>query len=353
MATWLTSFRKAFIEAVLDLLWIHWTTLGVFGQAPRAEDRPIDPEALIIPTVSFGRFDPRLFDAFIEWWTINEDWLSSTRLQRFKSGLDMEEQRILSGVVESVLIQRSPRKWHGLVGPLDEDQWPKNGKPLFLMKDGRPLATVASVPDPIFRRFGFIRPKIEMRGVAEPVPMRHPGNLRLRLRGLFGVTSRAEITLFLLTHRSGHPRQIARHAHYSYNPVANALKQLAIAGYLLRHRRNREVEYELAREEWMKFLNLPRDTVWVDWARVFSALRGIWLCVQEVPDKRATEAILATEIQNCTRKANRFLKDSEIGFTFSSWEGTEYSLYPQVFEKQLRRLFRRLHVDLEAFAPAS
>ena len=350
MATWLTSFRASFLESALDVLWGQWTTLGVLGRGNLTDRRPVDPEALLTLSVFFGRFDPRLFDAFLEWWSQNDQWLSSTRLRRLSAGLKPDERRILSAIVESVLVQKHPKKWQRLATS-EEGQSLDAGseESLFLMPDGRPLPALGNV-DPVFRRFGFLRGRFERRGIAQEVPLQRRGNERIRLRGLFGVTSRAEIVLYLLTHEVAHARLISRHAHYSYDAVSTALGQMNLAGFVTRERHAREVEYRLEHENWSAFLKLPARTAWVDWARTFSALRLIWTCTNELVGKRVTDAILGAELYHCALRANRLLRDGELDFAFPRWEERESSAYPKIFDQEVRKLFRALQLE-EGRAP--
>jgi len=56
----LREFRESFLDKLLDLLWRQWTALGVSGHAEGDTPWVIDPEALLLATCTFGRFEPRL-----------------------------------------------------------------------------------------------------------------------------------------------------------------------------------------------------------------------------------------------------------------------------------------------------
>ena len=71
MSQSLQSFKSQFNESLLRLLWSHWASLGVSGYGD-VINPVIDPEALILITATVGRYDPRLFDAMIEWIMENE-----------------------------------------------------------------------------------------------------------------------------------------------------------------------------------------------------------------------------------------------------------------------------------------
>ena len=71
------------INGLLRLISQQWAALGV---DVRSEDSPpeavIDPEALLWATLEVARYDPRLFDAVIEWLQLNHQWIDAGRFRR-------------------------------------------------------------------------------------------------------------------------------------------------------------------------------------------------------------------------------------------------------------------------------
>lgn len=244
MAMWLDGFRSSWLAAALDLLWRQWTDLGVPGGLEETASWIIDPESLLISTVQFGRYDPRLLDAVLDWCTTNGNWLGSNRLQRLRKTLDPEAAQILSGIAGVLTEHDRSGKWSGLFGQGREGTVSTTPIPLFLLPDGKPLP-MGTRSDPVFLKYGLLRPPWERRNLSSRVSATKPAVLRIRLRALFGVTSRAEILLFLLTHSRAHPSLVARQVHYAQPPVAKAMAEMAISGLLTEHRKGREVEYAL------------------------------------------------------------------------------------------------------------
>jgi hypothetical protein len=61
------------VAALQELAWDQWSQLGISGAMPRQrEERPADPEALLLFTLEIGRTDPRLFDEVLDWLALNE-----------------------------------------------------------------------------------------------------------------------------------------------------------------------------------------------------------------------------------------------------------------------------------------
>ncbi len=228
-----------------------------------------------------------------------------------------------------------------------EDLTLKHPDPLFLLHDGKPLPQVG-VPDPIFLRFGLLRPKVETRRMSENVPLDRPGNLRIRFRAFFGISSRAEIALYLLTHESCHPRLVARQTHYAFASISTGLRQMARSGLVSESRFGREVEYQIDRPSWQKFLKLSKSVPWLNWGLLFQVLHGVWDCLENMRDRKMTKSILGSELRRCVRKANTMLRDSELRFTFSGDELEDVEEYPEVFGKDIKRLFEALDIELIA-----
>ncbi len=341
----LQRFRSTYLEALLQLLWRQWTTLGVFGQVRYAGPRPIDPEALIISTMQFGRYEPRLFDASMEWWMRNGEWLSSTRLKKLQKKLSPIERRALAATVEAVILERRPEKWKRLLTEYDSDLEPRSPVPLFLLQNGEPLPQVGA-PDSTFLRFGLERPAFEMRKIAENPRLDLPGNLRIRLRAFFGVSSRAEIALYLLTHESSHPRRVAGQTNYAFASVSSALRQMALSGLVSQRRQGRELEYSLDRQHWQRFFELPKNVSWANWSLVFESLHEIWECLENLKNSRAKESILGSEMRRCASKANALLRKSEVVATFSEDRNQDPEEYLQVLAVDMKRLFEILDAGL-------
>jgi hypothetical protein len=168
------------------------------------------------------------------------------------------------------------------------------------------------------------------------------------LRGLFGITSRSEILLFLLTHPRAHPSLVARQAHYAQPPVAKAMAELAMSGLITERRIGREREYSLDTPAWMRFLSLDEIPRWANWALVFRSLGGILESTRAFQGKRLSPAILGSELWSRAQDAATSLHRSEVEFTFRGPPQGEPERYPPIFLKDMKRLFDRLgaHFDV-------
>lgn len=338
MTNKLIRFRSSFLSGTLDLLWAHWSDLGVLGQTTSSARWIVDPEALLAATVQFGRYDPRLFDAAIGWCLLNGRWLNSTRVQRLQKDLSPDGQRVLAAIASLMLEKDKSPKWRRLVSAGDETQ--AGAISLFLLPDGKPLPQVGR-PDAKFLRFGLRRPPLETRRTSVEIPMKGTAALQLRLRAFVGVASRAEILLYLVTHRRAHPRLVARQTHYTHPPIARAMAEMALSGVLREDRTGREVEYELEGALWRRLFHLPKDIRWINWDRAFSALRRIWACTGALEGRNATPSILGSELSRCAGQVHAILRDSEVRAVFAEAGAGSPERFPEVFFKNALALLDR------------
>lgn len=283
-----TDFRIELHTALLRFLWRQWSQLGVAGEIPFLDHWIIDPEALLLATLRLGRFDPRLFDEVMAWCVQNGRWLSLQRLKNLartpvlsvaewgkSSGADVPGQgraadadrRILSAFAAVMDARDTRARWRPFITKHEISA--EAGEPYFLELDGSPLPLWGTL-DPHFAAQGFQRPQVSLRNLTLPVPMDAPCCLIFKLRALFGLSPRAEVSAYLLGRGASKTPDIARECFYSLPAVRDALGELALAGVAYGPNRG---AYRIDDEHWLPFLGLARPVPdWIDWPRVFSAL---------------------------------------------------------------------------------
>lgn len=278
----LNEFKTTFLENILNFLWRQWSALGVAGGA-RAEDKwVIDPEALFIFSLDMARYDPRLFDEILDWLIANGKWIDSQRLRGIIKHKEEETRRLLSAAALYVSKEAKSfkRKWEPLAS-LSKGESAFEQDSLFRTKAGKPHPEPGKESE-VFFAYGFSREEFRLRGMSKPIPVAAPSNLRFQLRALFGVGSRSECILYLLTHKGGHPAEIAKAIGLTKMAVRDSLIDLAASGLILtRIKGKRMIEYWLSPGRWGKFIYgvdfseeyLPR---WLNWIILFSAFKKVW-----------------------------------------------------------------------------
>lgn len=269
-----TSFqhsRNKLLSAFLDFLWQQWSVLGVAGQRGADDHRLIDPEALVLATTRFGRYNSRLMDEVIDWLSSNGKRINLLRLRRIHDEWPLADLRVLGAIGGLLAKQSAMRKWAALSGPAPAGTEPE---PLFITADGSSLP-ILHQPDPGFLRHGLLRDAIELRGMSQPPDPSRATNLLCGLRALFGVNARAEIIAWLLTHESGHPAAIARDTGYFSKSVQHTLNEMEDSGHIRSRRDGREKIFWIKPGDWTFLITWSQPSgfpQWVDWMPIFSAI---------------------------------------------------------------------------------
>ena len=221
------SFNRQLTEALLDWLWRCWVSLGVSGHGSRARpERVIDPEALLLASTLWARYDPRLFDEMLDWLSLHSSLIHLQRLRNLhQSGLG--DAAVLSAIAAVIHKHSQQPKWKALIRPSFAGE---KLEPLFLSLDGE-NATWGQA-EPIFASQGFHRGRFELRQMSQPPAPTSAPNLWLKLRSLFGTSTRAEIVLQLLTSGPATAGEIARRSGFTARSILVTLREMALSGHV-------------------------------------------------------------------------------------------------------------------------
>ena len=278
MPTSFTDSSSRLTERVVDFLWLQWSSIGVAGYARTREDWVIDPEALLLATTRFGRYDARLMDESIDWLVKFGRRINLQRLQNLhREWPGVADPRVLAAISDILGQQAALRKWR-VIADLELESAPSVSESLFLSRDGNPSGHFGPI-EPFFGKYGLLRGALEHRGMSRQPDPRARGNLLFTLRALFGVNARAEIMAWLLTHDAGHPAAIARSTGYFSKSIQQTLNEMEESGQVLSVRQGREKMFRVRAQDW-RFLDpvtasggdskpFPR---WVDWMPLFAAI---------------------------------------------------------------------------------
>jgi hypothetical protein len=331
----LPDFKQAFLETALDGLWAQWGALGVPGHGQGADRAVIDPEALLLLTCSLGRYDARMFDEMLGWLVLHERLIDTQRLKNLLRDEGYTGGRVLSAVAAHLGGGKPTVKWHRLTerhaGPSALPE------PLFFAPDGKPIRVVRAT-DPVFARYGLQREKIALREHARPFNPEHPANLRLRLRALFGVNSRAETVTYLLLHQQAGTAEIARATGYFKLTVYNTLAEMRLSGLLRSWESGGENVHRLNGPFWEHF---PAAD-WVNWAVLFRVYEQIGATLAEADRQRMDTALLATELHQLEQQIVPKLHRAELLAEFPTPADGAGDAYVQRFLAELRQLLKLL-----------
>lgn len=338
MGTSLSDFKSTVLDSLLGLLWRQWSALGVSGYSASEETGVVDPEALLLLTLTLGRYDVRLFDEMLDWLEVNGDFLNVQRLQNLLKQHDFQAKPQLSAVAERLGRKSTAAlKWKKLASAycLDEPE------PLFFLKDGRPFPA-PSEPDDIFRRHGLLRSPIKLRGYAQAFPSEGMPSLLLRLRALLGVNVRCEILCVLGAVDETRPSMIAKQIGQAPRTIQSALAEMARSGVVQVRGTAREKIYSLWPGVLDKLLR-PQGgrTPWRNSVQLFRALEMLWLGLSDPRQKDLDELMLGSEWRRLSRKMRPLLGDAGWGQPLRDDGQYKGEKYAEVFREDVVALLTR------------
>ena len=304
-----TSFREKFQELTLGFLWHQWSALGVAGQARANEERVIDPEALLLLSTTFGRYDPRLFDEVLDWLSKNGGLINLQRLKNLQTTYGIGHPGILAAMAAVTGERTANLKWRSFSKELTRhdpgSSHRKKGTPFVIPSSPEPLfpgVPLIGSPDALFLKYGWARSKVQLRGLSIAPNPHLPANLLFKLRALWGLQARAEIMACLLCTKATQPAQIADLTGYFPRTVQLALNEMARSGHVLAARANREKHFQLRNEEWAFLAEPPGSDFpkWVNWAPLFLMMDRL---EEKISNMDAmSSAVLAIELRSTVQE---------------------------------------------------
>lgn len=338
------DFRDIFLDNVLGFLWRQWSTLGVLGAASVREQWVIDPEALLVFTLDMAQYDPRLFDEVMDWLVTNGHWIDIQRLKGILKTKSNETNRLMGAVSEFMVSQGPERKW-GKLAEICLVDIPKKSVSLFKERETKAQRLLTTIKEDVaFRKYGFTRNALTPSGKSREVISTAQSTIRFLLRALFGVGSRAECLLYLMTHDGGHPSEVAKAIGISVRGAQDTLIELAKSGLVLtRVRGKRKIEYWLSQERWWEFLSKgsyeeTRRPAWIDWISLFTALLTVWTALLEIGETES-EYIKSSKLRDAMELVGNEFARSGIDIPSIPGRNVRSENYAKAFEDFIIRVF--------------
>jgi hypothetical protein len=333
-----TEFKDAVLEQLLDLLWRQWNAVGVPGYSRSEESNVVDPEPLLMLTLTVARHDARLFDEVLDWLDANGEFLNVQRLHNHAKDYDYQAKAQLSAVAKILGAKSSyALKWSKLASEYSL----KEPTPLFFMKDGRPMPVPADT-DITFRDHGFLRPVYTNKGLPRPFPGEGMPALLLRLRALFGVNIRCEILCMLGSVDEIHPSLIARLIGQAPRTTQNLLAGMVRSGAVQVRTRAREKFYSLSQDTLDNLLKPEGRTPWVNSVPLFRALEILWLGLSDPKRLNLDKLMLASEWRRLARDMRPLLGDAGMGQLLRDDSLFKGEKYYEVFMEDIKRTVAKL-----------
>lgn len=301
MDTLLHNFRARCLEAMLDLLWRQWCSLGVAGHsAPASSTRLIDPEALVLATASVGRHEPRLFDEALDWLGSYGSLINLQRLKNLQQITALGDDAVINSIADWLVTHTSQPRWKTFAG---RGRKSATVQPLFIGA-GSPAARKS---DAIFLAHGLQRSPFQPRRMSRAPNPTLPPNLMLALRALIGVSARVEVILCLAGGAAAHASEIARMTGYAPRTLQALLQEMTLSGHLLSQepatsrttsvRKGANRRYHVQPTDWTFLTNGRTLPQWFPWAALFSVVRQVLSAIPAPGEKERHPAVISSKLR--------------------------------------------------------
>lgn len=210
---YLKEYRDLLIQNSIDILLDQWTKLGVWISSERSFVSNSDPESAIAFSEFFTKYEGRL-SKISETWSNNKDYINSARLKRIKKDL------ILSDLSISENIKAADKK----------EEYDKI----------------------------IAKPNLE-----------NSENILLKLRMLFGPSTKAEIVYFLLFNEATNSNELAKKRYLNQRAVYTELEKLYKGSILIQRKTAREKIYSL-KSDFKSLFVVKKEKLSAFWILLFS-----------------------------------------------------------------------------------
>lgn len=269
------KYKDALLHAILGLLWRQWSGLGVLGyESLQRHDTFVDPEALLVASAGFARYDQRLYDLVASWLLRYGRLVNPTRLKALLNKAPQADEASLS-YLAALCFKAGDKRWGRLAERMHGKAHDKP-IPLFYQQDGTPLSYCPE-EDAVALNCGFTRNTfIPQRKYRQNLPVTN-ATLLLRCRSLFGVSSRADVILQLLFTPCSIP-QLVDLSGFARSSVKEVLDELEIAHAVSSVGTGmRNAAYVLANAAELKqMLQVEPPCHPVHWFNIYNAIGLIW-----------------------------------------------------------------------------
>ena len=296
------KFKSDLLDSISELLWRQWTQLGVAGAVNSKNDWVLDPEALLIFSAHFARYDQRLYDLVIDWLQCNGESINLPRLKALLKRFDHADRKSLGFIVASV----KSKKWQQLAKSL----LPKDSgvETMFFGNEFVPK------PDETALRYGLKRNQYVQSNKVMPFASTGNASLLLRLRGAFGISARAEAILTMLNKEFCRIQDVVDAGGFSWKAASDVLDELCTSGIAVTLDKNKRGRtYFLKDSNTMHKLFEIKTVKFPDWLTIFEMLSVVWECISNPRLAEVSERTAVGELQReLAEKVNARLQNCGI-----------------------------------------
>lgn len=315
MEAWL----KDLVKGTLNIIYKQWATLNANVTAAPCRGSVVDPEALVVATSAFGRYDARIFDEAMDWSIFNHNMLKPWRLKRIAVEFGGETTRCLAAVFDFIGRKNEEDLFPGVIQIGEKALDQVLVEPLFFSEQ-KMFEAGKREPDQVFLHWKLKRGTPRIRMHSGSPDMRNPGNLMIRLRSYYGTGAKADVVTYLLTGKGGSSKEIASKIKYNQKSVYDALEQLVGADMAYKRGGVGNAYYWVDPHDIAASLGLKdKRPVFFVWADIYRAIYRVLEDVRSNDEKWSSPFFsaeraknLAVEVASIVRKSGEPLEQIKL-----------------------------------------
>lgn len=290
-------------ESALDVTWRQWSALDAQAAVNQPARSIVDPEALILLSLSLIDEEKRFADLLRDWIVRNSDLISIQRVRNLSRAYQEPVARRLGWLAEVAITEAKDPRWRSIPRPANPSAM-SHGKMVRAGKDRARRARFSTA-----------------------------ASLLARLRSGLGVGAKTDTLAFLLGNdgRWATVREITLATGYTIAAVRRAAEDMA-AARLIRSRNDAAAEYGADQVAWGRLLGLgPTLPRWRDWAQRFEFVAAFrqWAAALRLETSPYASDVAVRELVSKHSHAfrdqspleNRYQQGPER--TAASWEAVE------------------------------
>jgi hypothetical protein len=261
-------------ESTIDSAWTQWRSLGSLITAPKHARSLVDPEALVLASLTLREHERRLWDVLASWAVTGSKLLSVQRINNLASLFPNRTTDRLAEFARIALKEGGDHRWRKLAGP-------------------------GSGPRPRTQ---------ELRGAG--ANGWDPAALIVRLRLGIGVGLQADIVAFLLSQRGAwaSSRDIAEATAYSVYAIRRTADKMAEARFI-ESTAKKPLEYRTDLPAWRTVLGLEEDVLpWRYWSQAYAFVADLVTLAEEGDLEANTKYLLSSRLRDLAEKHEAALR---------------------------------------------
>lgn len=259
----LLSLQHELQSAILDAVWAQWRAIGGSASNAKSASTIVDPETLILASLTAQDDEPRLRDILYAWVERNAPLLSVRRLRKLTPTNLAVTERFRQFATAATRLAKHPR-WAA-------------------------LTSAGGDADARIETFSTAR-------AVEPALEKSPA-LMLRMRAALGVGAKADALTYLLG-QADRPqadpttvRAIANALQYTLVATRSALEDLTAARFVIA-RDERPVSFAAPRRGWHDLLGIDHLPPWRAWYAIYAFAWQFLAWTKGVGKRDISDAVL-------------------------------------------------------------